>query len=199
MKDNLVITISREFGSGGREIGEKAAKELGIPFYDRAIILKAAENSGLSEDFIETEEQRVTNSMLFNLSTGGMASQNFQFMSDQIYIAQSRAIREYADEGSCVIVGRCADFILRDDVKCLNLFIHADKYFKLNRIMHKYALDQSAAEKMIKESDKKRSRHYRFYTSMEWGNKENYDICINSGKLGIENAVKLIVDAAQNY
>ncbi|MBQ7653919.1 MAG: cytidylate kinase-like family protein [Clostridia bacterium] len=197
MKDNLVITISREFGSAGREIGEKAAKALGIPFYDRAIILKAAENSGLSEDFIEKEEQRVTNSMLFNLSTGGIANQNFQFMSDQIYIAQSRAIREYADEGSCVIVGRCADYILREDVKCLNVFIYADKYFKLNRIMQKYALDQSAAEKMIKESDKKRSRHYRFYTSMEWGEKENYALCINSGKLGVENAVQIIIDAAE--
>ncbi|MBQ7579986.1 MAG: cytidylate kinase-like family protein [Clostridia bacterium] len=197
MKNDIVITISREFGSGGREIGEKAAKALGIPFYDRAIILKAAENSGLSEEFIEKEEQRVTNSMLFNLSTGGISSQNFQFMSDQIYIAQSRAIREYADEGACVIVGRCADYILREDVKCLNVFIYADKYFKFNRIMKKYALDQSAAEKMIRESDKKRSRHYRFYTSMEWGDKENYALCLNSGKLGIDNAVRIIVDAAE--
>lgn len=197
MKNNLVITISREFGSGGHEIGRQVAERLGINFYDREIVLKAAENSGLSEDYIEQEEQKITNSMLFNLSVGTYSGKSFQAVSDQIYIAQSRAIREYADEGSCVIVGRCADYILRDDAFCLNVYIHADKFFKLNRIMQKYDLEQTDAEKLIKEMDRRRSRHYRFYTSQEWGKIGNYHLCVNSGKLGIEQSVNLIVDLAE--
>lgn len=198
MKKNLVITISREFGSGGREIGERVAKELGIPFYDREIILKSAENSGLSEEYIEKEEQKVTNSLLFNLSSGVYGKQEFPALADRIFIAQSGVIQEYAQEGSCVIVGRCADYILKDNKNCLNFFIHANKYFKLHRIMKKYALDQEEAEKKIKETDKRRSRHYRFYTSQQWGDASNYHVCINSGKLGIDNAVKVIVNIANN-
>ena len=135
--------------------------------------------------------------MLFNLSVGTYSGKNFQAVSDQIYIAQSRAIREYAEEGPCVIVGRCADYILKDDAFCLNVFINADKFFKLNRIMQKYDLEQPNAEKMIKEMDKRRSRHYRFYTSQEWGRSDNYHLCVNSGKLGIDKAVDLIVDLAE--
>ena len=198
MKKNIVITISREFGSGGREIGERVAKELGIPFYDREIILKSAENSGLSEEYIEKEEQKVTNSLLFNLSAGGYGKQEFPALADRIFIAQSGVIQEYAQEGSCVIVGRCSDYILKDNKNCLNFFIHANKYFKLHRIMKKYALDQEEAEKKIKETDKRRSRHYRFYTSQQWGDASNYHVCINSGKLGIDNAVKVIVNIANN-
>ncbi|MBQ6624843.1 MAG: cytidylate kinase-like family protein [Clostridia bacterium] len=197
MKKNLVITISREFGSGGREIGERVAKELNIPFYDREIILKTAENSGLSEEYIEKEEQKVTSSLLFNLSAGG--KQEFPALADRIFISQSGAIQEYAQEGSCVIVGRCADYILKENKNCLNIFVHADKYFKLHRIMTKYGLDQNEAEKKIKETDKRRSRHYRFYTSQEWGDASNYHVCINSGKLGIDNAVNLILNIANNF
>lgn len=198
MKKNIVITISREFGSGGREIGERVAKELGIPFYDREIILKSAENSGLSEEYIEKEEQKVTNSLLFNLSSGVYGKQEFPALADRIFIAQSGVIQEYAQEGSCVIVGRCADYILKDNKNCLNIFVHANKYFKLHRIMEKYALDQDEAEKKIKETDKRRSRHYRFYTSQQWGDVSNYHVCINSGKLGIDNAVNVIVNIANN-
>ena len=197
MKDNFVITISREYGSGGRDIGRLVAQKLGIPVYDKEIIMKAAESSGLDPDYIKNEEQKITNSPMFSYTRIGYAGANNYAMSDQIYIAQSRAIREFAGEGPCVIIGRCADFILKGEKDCLNIFVHADKLFKVNRLIEKYHITQAEAEKIIKESDKRRSRHYKFYTSYEWGDKDNYQICLNSAKIGIENAADMIVAIAE--
>lgn len=197
MKDKLVITISREFGSGGREIGEIISAKLNIPFFDREIIIKAAEDSGLSEEYIEKEEQKVSSGLLLSLSNGGYITEECRPLSDKIYVAQANAIKGYAENGSCVIVGRCADHILKDHSDCLNVFIHAGRNFKVDRIMEKYSLDKSAAERKIKESDKRRKSHYRYYTSKEWGNIENYHLCLNSGELGIEKTAEIIIAAAE--
>lgn len=197
MKNNIIITISREFGSGGREIGEKLAKELNIPFYDKEIILKAAEDSGLSADYIEAEEQKVTSSMMYSMSAGYVTN-DFRPASDKIYTAQLKAIKHYAEQAPCVIVGRCADYILKDYDNCINVFVSADEDFKVDRIMRIYGVKKSEAEKRIREIDKRRAKHYKYYTAKNWGSIENYHMCINTGKFGIDKSVQVIKQAAEN-
>ena len=190
MKKNLVITISREFGSGGREIGERVAKELNIPFYDREIILKTAENSGLSEEYIEKEEQKVTSSLLFNLSAGG--KQEFPALADRIFISQSGAIQEYAQEGSCVIVGRCADYALEEMDNVVSVFVHAPLEKRAARVAEYEKIDMAAAKKLALQNDKKRASYYNYYSNKKWGDGATYDLCVNTGKVGIFGAAEII-------
>ncbi len=204
MKNNLIITISREYGSGGREIGEKLAMELGIPFYDKAIIDKAAKETGFCAEFIEKEEQRVTSSLLFNLATnaysfGNMVSHYGQSLSDQVFQAEAKIIKELASEGSCVIVGRCADYILKNQFPCFNIFICADFEKRCERAIKIDNLKKEDVEDIVKKKDKARIRHNQFYGSQDWGDARNYDITLNSGNLGIENAVQVLKTAIENY
>ena len=199
MKENLIITISREYGSGGKEIGEILAKEFNIPFYDKEIIIKAAEKSGLSAEYIEKEEQKFTSSMLFNLSNGRTVGSDFKPLSDQIFIAQSNVIKEIAQQGSCIIVGRCADYILNDMENCFNVFICADDDFRTERVIKEYNIRPEDVQKKLKEKDKYRARHYNYYSANEWGNVDNYHLCVNSAVFGIEKTAQLIKSAVELF
>ena len=197
MRENLVITISREFGSGGHEIGEKLAKALGVPFYDRQIIEKAAEHTGFSAEFIAEHEQRYTSSLMFNLAMGNYTRTGELPLHDQIDVVESNIIRDYAKEGPCVIVGRCADYVLEGDFECLNVFVYASDTAKLARIMDKYGYDAKKAEKTIKEINRARSKHYSYFTGRIWGDRSNYDLMISTDEFGVDKTVELIKQAAE--
>ncbi len=196
---DLIITISREFGSGGRKIGEEVAKKLGINYYDKAIIDTAAQASGLSPEFIEKEEQTFSNSILFNLATsGGQFGVGGTSLVDRIYVSESKAIKDFADKGPCVIVGRCADYVLRDR-RCFNVFVYADEEFKTNRVMEEHKIDKKQAIRMIKARDKTRARHYNYYCDRLWGERKNYHLLVNSAAFGIDKAVQMIIDSAKMF
>ena len=197
--ENFVITISREFGSGGRKIGEEVAKKLGIDFYDKAIIDEAAQKSGLSPEFIEKEEQTFSNSILFNLATsGGQFGVGGTSLVDKIYVAESKAIKDFAEKGPCVIVGRCADFVMRDK-NCFNVFIYADDSFKQKRVVEEYGYAEKEATKLLKSRDKTRARHYNYYCDRLWGDRKNYHVMISSSAYGIDNTVDLIVQSVKKH
>ena len=197
MNNKLVVAISREFGSGGRLIGEKLAAELGIPFYDREIIELAAKKSGLSTDFFEQLEERASSSFLFNLVTTAYASPSFfsQYdipISHKAFYAQVSVIQELADSGSCVIVGRCADYILRDHPNCAKIFIYASREDRLKRVVDHYEYDSDAIDEKISKIDKGRSNYYKHFTNESWGSAHAHDLCINSSFAGIDGSVTLI-------
>ena len=186
---NRVITISREFGSGGRTIGRKVAEKLGIPCYDAMLIQKIVEESGYAADYIREEGEYATGgwlSTVFTDRTMGMTNQ------DKLWTIQSRVITELAEKASCVIVGRCADYILRDKADCLNVFIHASLEKRAERIVTEYGEREETPEQRLKEKDKRRAAYHRFYTDMKWGHAQNYHICLDSGKLGIDKCVEII-------
>ena len=186
---NRVITISREFGSGGRTIGRKVAEKLGILCYDAMLIQKIAEESGYAADYIREEGEYATGgwlSTVFTDRTMGMTNQ------DKLWAIQSRVITELAEKASCVIVGRCADYILRDKADCLNVFIHASLEKRAERIVTEYGEREETPEQRLKEKDKRRAAYHRFYTDMKWGHAQNYHICLDSGKLGIDKCVEII-------
>ena len=194
---NLIITISREFGSGGRKIGELLAKELAIPFYDKEIIQMTAEKSGLSTDFIAKQEERSRKSFLFAVASGPYTGLGNPYpydsnVTDQAYFSQTDIIRELASAGSCVIVGRCADYILREQEKLLRIFITADPELRRQRIVSDYGIDEKSSADKIKKADKSRAAYVRRYTGEEWGDIKNYDLVINSDFTGILGAVEVI-------
>ncbi len=191
-----IITISREYGSGGRLIGEQLAKDLNIPFYDKELILLAAKKIGLSEEYIQRTEQTKSASFLYNLY---MTSQVLP-MSDQIFLTQSKIIQEMAQEGPCVIVGRCADYVLRDYDNCLNLFIHAPMDDRIKRVKEEYKDTGTAnMEDYMKKQDKKRSSYYNYFSQNKWGNVKNYHLSINSSSLGLTNTTNIIKEAALRF
>ncbi len=186
---NRIITISREFGSGGRTIGKKVAEELGISCYDSELIQKIAKESGFDERYIQDAgEYASSGSFLATLSSRAFGPTN----EDYIWEIQYQIITELAEKESCVIVGRCADYILRDTADCLRVFIHADMDFRAKRIVQEYGERDISAEQRLKEKDKRRAAYHRFYTDMKWGHAQNYDITLNSGTLGIDRCVKII-------
>lgn len=195
---NRIIAISREFGSGGRVIGDLLARRLHIPFYDRSIIEEAAKDTGLSAAFIEEEEQRFTNSFLFNLSMGNhtVTAAGVDLQS-QVFKAESNIITGLADKGSCVIVGRCADYILREHKNLLSAFICGNFDWRVKRAVEEYGLPAEKAAKTVRSRDKQRARHYHFYTDGTWGNREHYDVILNSSRLGIDTCVELLAQLAQ--
>lgn len=197
--NDLIITVSREFGSGGRAIGEGVAKKLGYNFYDKAIIDEAAQESGLSAEFIAKEEQTFSNSILFNLATSsGSFGVGGTSLVDRIYVSESKAIKDFAEKGPCVIVGRCADYVLREK-NCFNVFVYADEEYKKKRIVEEYGFERKEALKLIKTRDKTRSRHYNYYCDRIWGERKNYHLLVNSSAFGIEEAVNLIIDSAKIF
>ena len=186
---HIVITISREYGSGGRYIGKLISDRLGIKLYDKEFISKVAEETGLSEEYIEDNEQK--RDVLASLNNGYYSGLN---NSDELFIKESELIKKSADDESCVIIGRCADFILRDREDVVKVFIYSAMEDKIKRATEFYGLDIKKAEKEIKRINKLRANHYKYYTEKEWNNYSNYDICINSDALGVEKAVGLICD-----
>ena len=194
MNNNLIITIGREYGTGGREIGQKLALRLGIPFYDRELITRAAKKTGFDEKLFEQLDKRATNSFLYSLTMFGSVGLNGMSLTDQLYLAQSNVIREIAEESSCVIVGRCADYILQDKAKCLKVFIHADMAFRAKRIVEVYGEREQSPEQRLRDKDKRRAAYHRFYTNMKWGYAQNYHITLDSGELGIDKCADIIAD-----
>ena len=187
LNKQIVITVSREYGSGGRYVGRLIADKLGIKFYDKEFITQLALETGLSEEYIESNEQkRDTLSGLNNGYYFGLDN------SDELFIKESEMIKEVAEKESCVIIGRCSDFILKDRENVVKVFIYSDMEDKIKRATEIYGFDKNKAEKEIKRIDKLRANHYKYYTEKEWNDHSNYDICINSDTLGVEKSADLI-------
>ena len=186
---NRIITISREFGSGGRTIGKMVSQKLGIACYDSELIQKTAAGSGFDENYIKNADERSSGNFLSLLASRAFGPTN----EDYLWKVQCGIILELAEKGPCVIVGRCADYILRDKADCLKVFIHADMSFRAERIVRVYGESDASPEQRIKDKDKRRAAYHRFYTDMKWGHAQNYDITLNSGTLGLEKCADIIV------
>lgn len=196
---NKVITISRQYGSGGREIGEKLAKKLNIPFYDKELITRAAKESGFAESAFVNAETKATNSLLYSIAMGMSAYGSHELgynnlsLDDRIYLAQSDVIRKLAKEGSCVILGVCADHILKDLNFVVNVFVCADIKYRTQRAVTMYGLSPNKAEEAILKTDKRRANYYNYHANEKWGKAENYHLSMRSDLIGIDNAVDVIL------
>ena len=186
-----IITISREFGSGGRTVGKMLAERLGVAYYDKELIEKVHSETGFSKEFIEEQGEYSPSKSIFSYAFIGRDINGIS-MNDYVWNAQRKVILELADKESCVIVGRCADYILKDRDDVLNVFIHADMDFRAKRIVDVYGETSESPEKRLRDKDKKRRINYKYYTDRDWGVCQNYDITLNSGKLGIEQCVDII-------
>ena len=194
-----IITISRQFGSGGRTVGRMLAERLGVPFYDKELVKQVADETGLDSAFIEENGEFSPSKSIFSfaMSQGIPCMQNGLSMSDFIFCIQRQVILKLAEQ-HCVIVGRGADYILRDRDDCFNVFIHADMQSRAERIVRLYGESEKKPEQRLADKDKKRKIYYKHYTDREWGDAKNYDMCLNSGKIGIEKCVELILDAIKD-
>ena len=197
---NTIITIGREFGSYGLDIGKRVAEELGLKLYDKDMLKRASKESGLCEEIFETHDEKPTNSFLYSLVMDtyslGYSSSSYADMpiNHKVFLAQFDAIKKIADEGPCVMVGRCADYALEDRKNVINVFIYADMDQRIRRIAQKYDLTDAKAKDIIVKTDKKRASYYNYYTNKEWGDAKGYDLCLNSGKLGVYGTVKVILE-----
>ncbi len=202
---NTIITIGRQFGSGGKEIGEKVAEYFKIPCYDKELLTRAAKESGFCEEMIRNHDERPTSSFLYNLVMDtysfGYNTSSFVDMpiSHKVFLAQFDTIKNIASEGPCVIVGRCADYALHDFKNCIHLFIYGDEEAKVKRIMKKYDLGEDKARDMCVKKDKQRQSYYNYYSSKKWGRADSYDFCLNSSVLGVDGTVKLIVQIIEDF
>ena len=192
-ENKIVVTVSREYGSGGRYVAKLLSEKLGVKFYDKEIVTKLAEETGLSEEYIEENEQkRGILSTLENDQVTGLSNK------DELFIKETELIKKLARKDSCVIVGRCADFILKNNRNVVKVFVYSDMEDKIKRATKFYGLDKEKAEKEIKNIDKQRANHYKYYTEREWKEYSNYDICINSDTFGVEKSADIIYDMIQN-
>ena len=191
-----IITISREFGSGGRFIGEEVAKKLGIAYYDKNIINEIAEKSGLSPEYIQENAELSPKRGLFAYAFAGRDITG-KSVEDMVYEAQRKVILELAEKESCVIIGRNADFILRDWNDVLNVFIHGDMPEKIQRIMDLHNVEEKEAVKMMADIDKRRMTNYNFYTDQKWGKASNYTLCLNSSELGYDRCEAIIMECVK--
>ncbi|MEG0943813.1 MAG: cytidylate kinase-like family protein [Angelakisella sp.] len=199
MTNNLVITISRQYGSNGRHIGMALAKELGVAFYDKELIKLAATQNGISEKMFEEADEMPSNSFLYSLSMGSRNfGTGFNYMdclsNDKLFLMQSKVIRELADKGPCVIVGRCADYILRDHENCINIFLHASPEFRIAHVMEELDISEEAAKDMIRRVGKKRASYYNYYSDVEWGHAASYHLSLDVTHLNEKSAVSLLKD-----
>ena len=199
--EKKIITISREFGSGGRTIGHMVAEKLGIPFYDKELVDHIALESGFAPNFIEEHGEHAPNGSIFayaftHQSVPGVI--NGLSTADFLWNVQCSVILQLAEQGPCVIVGRNADYILKDRQDCLHAYIHADKAFRADRIVQLYGESEKSPEARLNEKDKRRRVNYHHYTGRTWGTAQNYDICLNSSTLGIETCADIILSMVQN-
>ena len=203
MSTNTIITIERQYGSGGHLIGEKLAESLGIPFYDSELIKVAAKESGICEEIFESFDEKPTTSFLYSLvmdsySMGYTASGYSDMpINHKIFLAQFDTIKKLADEASCVIVGRCADYALEDYPNVVSVFITGDDKDKLKRLQELYKVDESKAKDIMIKTDKQRSNYYNYYSNKKWSDPRSYDLCINSSKVGADGAVDVIMNFAK--
>ena len=204
MSKKIVITIARQYGSGGREIGEHVAELLGIPLYDKELIKDAASMGNLNEDIIKSADEVATNSLLYTLAMGSnMLGTTMHFgykmpLNDKLFILQSEAIKEYAKGGSCIIIGRCADYVLREEENVFRIFIYGDLEHRQARVAERHPeIKSSQIMDVINKTDKRRASYYNFYTGNKWGKYDNYDIALNSSTLGIEGTAQIIAACAK--
>ena len=197
-KTNTIITIGRQFGSAGREIGRVIAKHLDIKLYDKEMLNRAAQESGLCKELFETHDEKPTNSFLYSLVMDtyslGYSSGSYTDMpiNHKVFLAQFDAIKKIADEGPCILVGRCADYALEEYDNVLSIFIHADLDARVRRIARIYDLTDAKAKELIVKTDKKRFSYYFYYSIYRWGDVNSYDMCLNSSMLGIEGTAEAI-------
>lgn len=200
-----IITIGRQFGSNGHEIGRELAEHYGIAYYDKALLTRAAKESGFCEEMIKSNDERPTNSFLYNLvmdtySFGYNASSFVDMpISQKVFLAQFDTIKKIANEGPCVIVGRCADYALADYPNCVHVFISADEDFKLKNIMESHQLTAAKAKDMMIKKDKQRQSYYNYYSSKKWGRADSYDLTLNSAKLGVKGSVELLIRYIEEF
>ncbi len=200
-----IITVGRQFGTGGHEIGQKLAEKFGIKCYDKELIKRAAQESGLCPEILESNDERPTNSFLYNLVMDtysfGITNTNYVDMplSHKVFLAQFDTIKNIANEGPCVIVGRCADYALADYENVLNLFIYGDMDKRIERVMHKYNVSEKDARDMILKKDKQRASYYNYYSTKKWGKAETYDLCVDSTILGRDGTVELLYQFVTDY
>lgn len=191
-----IITMEREFASGGNEIGRRVAKKLGIELYDRNILVEAAKRLDIPAIYVEELEETAPGSIIFNLSKtaiGGSRKDNLNLpMSERLFLEEKKIIEEIVEKQDCVIVGRCASFILKDRADCLKVFVHADKDYRLKRAIEAEKLSKNEAEEFLRKSDKRRSGFYNAHTGLKWGDMEHFDICLDSGSLGIDCCVDVL-------
>ncbi len=198
MANNTIITIGRQYGSGGHDIGKQLAEELNIPFYDKALLERAAKDSGLCQEIFENHDEKPTNSFLYSLVMDtyslGYNSSSFTEMplNHKIFLAQFDAIKNIAKEGPCVIVGRCADYALADFPNVVNVFLHADLQSRIVRIARRHDLTDAKAKDLIIKTDKRRASYYNYYTSKKWGEAAGYDLSLNTATLGIDGTIHMI-------
>ncbi len=199
--EKKIITISREFGSGGRSVGRKVAEKLGIPFYDKELVDQVAVESGFAPKFVEEHGEHSPGKSLFSYAfapQGVPGVMNGLSTADFLWNIQCNVIMQLAEKGPCVIVGRNADYILKDREDCLHTFIHADKEFRAERIVRLYGESEKSPEARLNEKDKRRRVNYQHYTGRSWGMSQNYDICLNTSTLGVEAAAEVIVAIVKN-
>ena len=198
--DIKIITVSRQFGSGGRIIAKDVADKLGWKFYDREIIEKIAEKSGLAKEFIEERGEYASagQNLVYSAPAGFGGFSTGQSVFDKLYVMQYNIIREIAEEGPCVIVGRCADYVLRDRTDCFHVFIYADMDFRIARAGSIYKVDAPNIERYLLDRDKKRKLYYKYNTDRVWGDVKNYDLCLKSSAIGLDTCAAMICDAAQH-
>ena len=196
-----IVTITRQYGSGGHEIGKLLAEKLGVAFYDKELISLAAKESGMSPEVFAQADEKMSNSLLYALSTGlynygsGFSAMGDLPMNDQLYILQHRIIKEKAEKETFVVVGRCADYILKEYDNVVRIFIYADLEVRAKRAVERHDIEPSRARQAVSKADKNRANYYSFYSGQKWGAPENYDLCINSTHLSIGQAAELI----ENY
>ena len=190
--ENLIITIGREYGSGGREIGEKLAERLSIPIYDKQLITEAVQASGICQEVFEQYDETATNSLLYNLVMGTYNVNMPLPIPDQLFLEQFKVIQKLAKKGSCIFIGRCADYVLEENPHLISVFIQGNEEDKMKRIMKRNNISESEAKKRMKSIDKARKTYYERYTNKSWGKTNSYDVTLNSSTFGIDRSVEFL-------
>ena len=204
MAGNKIITIGRQFGSGGRQIGEALAKRMDVPFYDKQLLKEAAKESGICEEIFDSFDEKPTNSFLYSLVMDpyslGFGGSTELPLNHKVFLAAFDTIKSLAEKnGSCVFVGRCADYALRDMDNVVNVFIYGDLEDRAKRVAVDKGITESRAKDLIKKEDKSRASYYNYYTSKRWGDMKGYDICINTSRYGIKKTTDILYDIICNY
>ncbi|MEG0314806.1 MAG: cytidylate kinase-like family protein [Erysipelotrichaceae bacterium] len=198
----IIYCIGRQYGSAGKDIGKQLSQKLNIPFYDKELLVLAAKESGIDTDLFEKCDEKVDFSYYYLNAIGYTIGSNMAgladvSLNDRLFVIQSKIIEDIADKGSCVIVGRCADYILRDNPNAVSVFIHADIDDRINRVKDVYKEESRDFENLIAKTDKRRTNYYNYYTDRKWARADSYDLTISSSKFGIDGAVELLMDLAK--
>ncbi|HEX2985348.1 MAG TPA: cytidylate kinase-like family protein [Caproiciproducens sp.] len=201
---NTIFSIARQYGSGGKEIGKILSQQLDIPFYDKELITMAADESGISEEVFQQADERASSSLLYSLMMGSYTLGNCSDLngdlpvSDNLFLIQANLMKKLAAQGPCVIVGRCADFILHNNKNLFRVFIHADRFARMDRVVQEYGIEPEKAAQYLVKKDRQRANYYSFYTNRKWGDPDNYDLMLDSSTFSAEKAAELILNAAES-